>query len=404
MTTPTPTEAQRVQIFDTTLRDGEQSAGAALTHDEKMQIAHKLADLNVDVIEAGFPFSSPGDFKSVQEIARVISTPTGPRVAGLARTMTGDIDATWDAVKVASRPRIHTFVATSDIHINAKFGKPRQDILDMARAMVAYAVDKTKGHVDADVEFSAEDAGRTDPEFLYQVVEAVIDAGAKVVNIPDTVGYTIPNEFGGLIAGIMKHVPNVEKAIISTHCHNDLGLATANSLAGVQNGARQIECTINGIGERAGNAAMEEVVMAMKVRPDYFGGLHTTINTQHFYETSVMVSELTSMTVQHNKAVVGSNAFAHESGIHQAGHLKDSRTYEIMVPEWIGLTGSKLPLGPRSGRAAVKQRLKQIGIEPENAEMVAFFEAFKQLADTQKRVEDDDLKALFDKIQSAPVS
>lgn len=384
-------DPDRVYIFDTTLRDGEQSAGAALKQSEKLRIARKLADLRVDIIEAGFPFSSQGDFDAVQRIAAEVE---GPTIAGLARATQADIDATWDAVKVAKKPRIHTFIATSDIHINVKFNKTRDEILTIARDMVAYA--KTKCD---DVEFSAEDAGRTDPEYLYKVVEAVIDAGATTVNIPDTVGYTIPEEFGRLIKGIKTHVPNIDKAIISTHCHNDLGLAVANSLAGVMNGARQVECTINGIGERAGNAAMEELVMALKVRPQYFGGIHTNICTEYFYEASQLVEELTSMTVQHNKAVVGSNAFAHESGIHQDGFLKGRDTYEIMRPEWIGLSGSKLPLGPRSGRAAVKSRLTQLGLEPNNDHMIALFEAFKGLADTQKRIEDNDLRLLFEQTQ-----
>lgn len=393
---PNHHDPNRVYIFDTTLRDGEQSAGAALKESEKLRIAHKLADLRVDIIEAGFPFSSQGDFDAVKRIAAEVQ---GPTIAGLARATTSDIDATWDAVKVAKKPRIHTFIATSDIHIDVKFKKSRQEILTIARDMVAYA--KTKCH---DIEFSAEDAGRTDPEYLYQVLEAVIDAGATTVNIPDTVGYTIPEEFGRLIQGIKTHVPNIDKAIISTHCHNDLGLAVANSLSGVMNGARQVECTINGIGERAGNAAMEEVVMALKVRPQYFQGIHTNICTEHFYEASQMVEELTSMTVQHNKAVVGSNAFAHESGIHQDGFLKGRDTYEIMRPEWIGLTGSKLPLGPRSGRAAVKSRLTQLGLEPDNDHMIALFEAFKHLADTKKRVEDDDLKQLYEQTTPQPAS
>ncbi len=381
-------DKNRIYIFDTTLRDGEQSAGAALKHHEKLQIAHQLAKLNVDIIEAGFPFSSDGDFQAVRQIAAEVE---GPTIAGLARTTPQDIEATWDAVKVAKKPRIHTFIATSDIHIQTKFKKTRDEILVIARDMVALAASKCP-----DIEFSAEDAGRTEPEYLYKVLEAVIDAGATTVNIPDTVGYTIPDEFGRLIKGIVENVPNISKAIISTHCHDDLGLAVANSIAGIQNGARQVECTINGIGERAGNAAMEEVVMALKVRPAYFNGLHTNIVTEHFYDTSSMVSDLTSISVQPNKAVIGGNAFAHESGIHQDGFLKGRDTYEIMRPEWIGITAAKLPLGPRSGRAAVKSRLKQLGIEPTDDELIALFEGFKKLADEVKRVEDDDLKRLYD--------
>ncbi|MCE3234562.1 MAG: leuA [Vampirovibrio sp.] len=378
----------KVYIFDTTLRDGEQCPGAALKHHEKLQIAHKLAALNVDIIEAGFPFSSPGDFESVKQIACDVK---GPTICGLSRATPQDITATWDAVKYAEKPRIHTFIGTSDIHIQAKFKKTREEILNIARDMVALAASKCP-----DVEFSAEDAGRTDPFYLYKVIEAVIDAGATTVNIPDTVGYTIPDEFGRLIHGIMANVPNVDKAIISIHCHNDLGLATANSIAGIQNGARQVECTINGIGERAGNAAMEEVVMALKVRPEYFEGVYTDIDTVHFAETSRLVSELTGMPIQYNKAIIGRNAFAHESGIHQDGFLKGRATYEIMMPEWIGLSESYLPLGPRSGRAAVKSRLEKLGFTVSDEQMGLLFDAFKRLADEQKRVEDDDLKALFE--------
>jgi 2-isopropylmalate synthase len=380
----------KVYIFDTTLRDGEQCPGAALKHHEKLQIAHKLAALNVDVIEAGFPFSSPGDFESVKQIATEVR---GPIICGLSRATPQDITATWDAVKHAEKPRIHTFIGTSDIHIQAKFKKTREEILNIARDMVALAASKC-----SDVEFSAEDAGRTEPFYLYRVIEAVIDAGATTVNIPDTVGYTIPDEFGRLIHGIMTNVPNVDKAIISIHCHNDLGLATANSIAGIQNGARQVECTINGIGERAGNAAMEEVVMALKVRPEYFEGLYTDIDTVHFAETSKLVSELTGMPIQYNKAIIGRNAFAHESGIHQDGFLKGRATYEIMMPEWIGLSESYLPLGPRSGRAAVKSRLEKLGFSVSDEQMGALFDAFKRLADDKKRVEDEDLKMLYEQI------
>lgn len=388
--TPKKMPENKVYIFDTTLRDGEQCPGAALRHDEKMRIAHKLAELKVDIIEAGFPFSSPGDFESVKQIATEIK---GPTICGLSRATPQDIEATWDAVKYAEKPRIHTFIGTSDIHIQAKFKKTREEILVIARDMVALAASKC-----TDVEFSAEDAGRTDPFYLYKVIEAVIDAGAKTVNIPDTVGYTIPEEFGRLIKGIMTNVPNIDKAIISVHCHNDLGLATANSIAGIQNGARQVECTINGIGERAGNAAMEEVVMALKVRPHYFEGAYTDIDTVHFAAASKMVSDLTSMPVQYNKAIVGRNAFAHESGIHQDGFLKGRDTYEIMMPEWIGLSESYLPLGPRSGRAAVKARLEKLGFTVPEDQVASFFEAFKKLADEQKRVEDDDLKRLYEQV------
>jgi 2-isopropylmalate synthase len=387
-------DENKVFIFDTTLRDGEQCPGASLRNNEKLQIAHKLAALKVDIIEAGFPFSSPGDFESVKQIATEIK---GPTICGLSRATPHDLEATWDAVRHAEKPRIHLFIGTSDIHIQTKFKKTRDEILVIARDMVALAKSKCM-----DIEFSAEDAGRTDPYYLYRVLEAVIDAGAKTVNIPDTVGYTIPDEFGRLIKGIVTNVPNIDQAVISVHCHNDLGLATANTIAGLQNGARQVECTINGIGERAGNAAMEEVVMGLKVRPEYFEGLYTDIDTTHFASTSAMVSELTGMPIQYNKAIIGRNAFAHESGIHQDGFLKGRATYEIMRPEWIGLTEAVLPLGPRSGRAAVKSRLEKLGFAIQSdAQMAGLFEAFKNLADEKKRVEDDDLRRLFE--QSASV-
>ena len=349
-------------------------------------MAHQLAKLNVDIIEAGFPFSSPGDFEAVQRIAAEVE---GPVIAGLCRTTPKDIDATWDAVKIAKRPRIHTFIATSDIHIQAKFKKTRDEILVIARDMVAYASSKCP-----DVEFSAEDAGRTDRVYLYAVLEAVIDAGARTVNIPDTVGYTIPEEFGKLIRDIKLNVRNIDKAVISVHCHNDLGLATANSLAGIVNGARQVECTVNGIGERAGNAAMEEVVMALRVRKAFFEDCHTTINTPEFTRTSHMVAELTGMPVQANKAIIGRNAFAHESGIHQDGFLKGRDTYEIMHPQDIGLEKSSLPLGPRSGKAALKAKLKELSLDIPDSQMDALFDAFKTLADDVKFVTDEHIQSI----------
>ncbi len=379
---------KRVYIFDTTLRDGEQSPGAALKDHEKLQIARQLAKLNVDVIEAGFPFSSAGDFESVRRIAAEVR---GPVIAGLCRATPQDIEATWEAVKVAERPRIHTFIATSDIHIQAKFKKSREEILTIARDMVALAASKCK-----DVEFSAEDAGRTDRQYLYKVIEAVIEAGATTVNIPDTVGYTIPEEFGNLIRGIKQNVPNISKAIISVHCHNDLGMATANSLAGVLNGARQVECTINGIGERAGNAAMEEIAMALYVRKAYFDGCYTMINTPEFWETSQMVSDLTGIPVQPNKAIVGRNAFAHESGIHQDGFLKGADTYEIMHPHLVGVAKSRLPLGPRSGKAALKAKLHELALSVPDDMMPDFFVAFKTLADEKKFIQDEDIQTLLE--------
>jgi 2-isopropylmalate synthase len=383
----------RVRIFDTTLRDGEQSAGAALHHYEKLQIAKQLEKLKVDIIEAGFPASSEADFNSVREIASVIE---GSVVAGLARCKESDIQATWDAIKVARSPRIHTFIGTSDIHIQAKFNKTREEILNMAVAHVRFA----KRLCD-DIEFSAEDAGRTDPEFLMAILEAVIEAGATTVNIPDTVGYTLPNEFGNLIYQIRQRVPNIDKAIISTHCHNDLGLAVANSLQGVMNGARQVECTINGIGERAGNAALEEIVMALHVRRDVMEGIHTTINPIYFYETSKMVSEMTSISVQPNKAIVGRNAFAHESGIHQDGYLKGRNTYEILEPETVGVNGTDLPLGPRSGRAALRMRMKALGYELNTEELAQAFPLFKEMADAKKRLDDADLHTLYAKLNAS---
>lgn len=376
-----------VRIFDTTLRDGEQSAGAALHAYEKLMIAKNLEKLNVDIIEAGFPASSEADFNSVREIASQIE---GSTIAGLARCKMSDIQAVWDAVKVAKKPRIHTFIATSDIHIEAKFNKTREEVLNMAVEHVRFAKSLCE-----DVEFSAEDAGRTDPDYLYAVLEAVINAGATTVNIPDTVGYTLPYEFGRLIYNIRHRVPNINQAVIATHCHNDLGLAVANSLIGVMNGARQVECTINGIGERAGNAAMEEVVMAMHVRRDVMSGLYTQINPKYFYETSRMVSEMTSISVQPNKAIVGRNAFAHESGIHQDGFLKSSQTYEIMEPEMVGVQATDLPLGPRSGRAALRMRLGALGYQLNTEELQSIFPIFKRYADEKKRIENDDLERVY---------
>jgi len=389
-----PGLSPHVKIFDTTLRDGEQSAGAALHNYEKLQIAKQLEKLNVDIIEAGFPASSQADFDSVRDIAASIPNST---IAGLARCKMSDIQATWDAVKGAKHPRIHTFIATSDIHIQAKFNKTREEVLNMAVEHVRFA----KSLCD-DIEFSAEDAGRTDPEYLYAVLEAVINAGATTVNIPDTVGYTLPTEYGRLIYNIRHRVPNIDKATIATHCHDDLGLAVANSLAGIYNGARQVECTINGIGERAGNAAMEEIVMALKVRKDQMDGLHTNIQPIHFYETSKMVAEMTSIPVQPNKAIIGRNAFAHESGIHQDGFLKGRATYEIMEPEMVGVNGTDLPLGPRSGRAALRMRMSAVGYDLTPDQLAAAFPIFKAIADQKKRVENDDLHTIYSQLETVP--
>lgn len=398
----------RIIIFDTTLRDGEQSPGATLNVDEKLTIARQLARLRVDVIEAGFPFASPGDFEAVQKIAQAVGTQDGPIICGLARATQQDIKTAAEALKPAVHPRIHTFIATSDIHLKYKLKKSREEVLAIAPEMVAYA----KSFVD-DVEFSPEDAGRSDPEFLYQVLETAIAAGATTINIPDTVGYTTPSEFGALIKGIKENVPNIDQAIISVHGHNDLGLAVANFLEAVKNGARQLECTINGIGERAGNAALEELVMALHVRRQYFNPFFgrppeseeslTQIDTRQIYKTSRLVSNLTGMLVQPNKAIVGANAFAHESGIHQDGVLKNKLTYEIMDAQSIGLTDNQIVLGKHSGRNAFRTRLRELGFELNEDEVNKAFVRFKDVADKKKEITDWDLEAIAnDEIQQAP--
>lgn len=404
----TLSQSERIIIFDTTLRDGEQSPGATLNVEEKLTIARQLARLGVDVIEAGFPFASPGDFEAVQKIAQQVGTPDGPTICGLARATRQDIEAAARALAPAAKPRIHTFIATSDIHLEYKLKKTRQDVLEIAPEMVAYA----KSFVD-DVEFSPEDAGRSDPEFLYQVLERAIAAGATTINIPDTVGYTTPAEFGALIRGIKENVPNVDRAVISVHGHNDLGLAVANFLEAVKNGARQLECTINGIGERAGNAALEELVMALHVRRQYFNPFLgrsvaseaplTNIDTRHLYKTSRLVSNLTGMLVQPNKAIVGANAFAHESGIHQDGVLKHKLTYEIMDAQSIGLTDNQIVLGKHSGRNAFRTRLKELGFELNDQALNRAFLRFKELADKKKELTDWDLEAIVnDENQQVP--
>lgn len=374
---------EKITIFDTTLRDGEQAPGCSLTANEKIDIAKRLERLGVDVMEAGFPVSSPGDFNAVKQVAREIKKST---VCGLARSMKKDIDVAYNAVKYAKRHRIHVFLATSNIHMKYKLKKAESEILRIAKWAVEYA----KGKVD-DVEFSPEDASRTDREFLYRVVEAVIDAGANVVNIPDTVGYATPYEFGNLIKSIKENVPNIDKTMISVHCHNDLGLAVANSLAAVQNGARQIECTINGLGERAGNASQEEIVMAINTRKDQFPGLTTSIDTREIYKTSRLVSKLTGIPVQPNKAIVGSNAFSHEAGIHQDGILKKRTTYEIMRPQDIGIKGTRLVLGKHSGRHAFANRLSSLGYKLKERDLKKAFQKFKVLADKKKQVFDEDI-------------
>jgi 2-isopropylmalate synthase len=401
-------QPDRIIIFDTTLRDGEQCPGATLNVDEKLVIARQLARLGVDVIEAGFPYASPGDFEAVQKIAQTVGVESGPTICGLARATRQDIQAAADALKPAAKPRIHTFIATSDIHLEYKLKKTRKEVVAIAQEMVAYA----KSFVD-DVEFSPEDAGRSDPEFLYEVLERAIAAGATTINIPDTVGYTTPTEFGSLIRGIKENVPNIDQAIISVHGHNDLGLAVANFLEAVKNGARQLECTINGIGERAGNAALEELVMALHVRRQYFNPFLgrppeseeplTNIDTRQIYKTSRLVSNLTGMLVQPNKAIVGANAFAHESGIHQDGVLKHKRTYEIMDAQSIGLTDNQIVLGKHSGRNAFRTRLKELGFDLTETELNKAFLRFKDVADKKKDITDWDLEALVnDEIRQAP--
>ncbi|MDO1511209.1 2-isopropylmalate synthase [Maribacter confluentis] len=375
-----------VQIFDTTLRDGEQVPGCKLDMDQKLVIAERLDLLGVNIIEAGFPVSSPGDFKSVEAIAKLVKNAT---VCGLTRAVRKDIEVAAEALKHAKTPRIHTGIGTSDSHIKYKFNSSRDAIIERAVAAVSYA----KTFVE-DVEFYAEDAGRTDNEFLARVCEAVIKAGATVLNIPDTTGYCLPEEYGGKIKYLKENVKGIEKAILSCHCHNDLGLATANSIAGVMNGARQIECTINGIGERAGNTSLEEVVMIMRQHPDL--NLDTTINSKLLYDTSKMVSNKMGMMVQPNKAIVGANAFAHSSGIHQDGVIKNRETYEIMDPSDVGVTESSIVLTARSGRAALAYRAKIVGYELTKTQLDTVYEEFLAYADSRKEVKDEDIHQIVE--------
>ena len=379
-------ETERVIIFDTTLRDGEQAAGGTLNIQEKLEIAKQLEKLGVDVIEAGFPIASPGDFDAVKLIAEEVHAPA---ICALARANPKDIDRAWEAVKQAKHPRIHVFLAASDIHLLHQLKKSREEVLEMSRSMVAQA----KQYTD-DIEFSPMDASRAEPEYIYQILEAVIDAGATTLNIPDTVGYAIPAEFGNLIEGIFQNVPNIRRAVVSVHCHNDLGLAVANSLEAVRRGARQVECTINGIGERAGNASLEEVVMAIKTRGDLFD-LTTDIDTRQIYKTSRLVSELTGFLVQPNKAIVGANAFSHESGIHQDGVIKMPITYEIIDPRSVGIPASSLVLGKLSGRHAFKERLAELGYSLSEEDFNRAFIAFKELADKKKEITDKDIESLI---------
>jgi 2-isopropylmalate synthase len=376
-----------IKIFDTTLRDGEQSPGASMNTAEKMEIARQLVKLGVDVIEAGFPISSPGDFESVRRIGQELGDAVV--VCGLSRAIAKDIESAADALKTAKRPRIHTGIGASDNHLKYKFRISREEALSRAEAAV-----KLARSLVGDVEFYAEDAGRADPEFLYRMIETVIKAGATVVNIPDTTGYTYPEEFGALIRGLREHVPGIENVTISVHCHNDLGMATANALAGVKNGAGQVECTVNGIGERAGNTAMEEVVMALRQRKEYFGA-DTGINTKEILRTSRLVSSITGIVIQPNKSIVGANAFAHSSGIHQDGVLKERSTYEIIDPVDVGAGGSSIVLTARSGRHALKHRIAELGYEMPDAEFQKVYEAFLAVADKKKEVYDEDIDAII---------
>jgi 2-isopropylmalate synthase len=375
----------KVTVFDTTLRDGEQAAGGTLNIEEKLEIARQLEKLKVDVIEAGFPASSPGDFEAVKLISGEVHSTA---ICALSHANPQAIDRAWEAVKGASHPRIHIFLSSSDIHLLHQLKKSREEILQTSKNMVARAKKYTE-----DIEFSPMDASRTDIKYLYQIVEAVIAAGATTVNIPDTVGYAIPEEWGQRIKGLFQNVPNIHKATISVHCHNDLGLAVANSLQAVLCGARQVECTINGIGERAGNASLEEIVMAIRTRKDFFG-LNTGIDTTCIYSTSRLVSELTGFLVQPNKAIVGANAFRHESGIHQDGVIKMPITYEIMDPKDVGITASSLVLGKLSGRHAFKERLAELGYSLSDDDFNRAFQAFKDLADKKKDVTDKDIESV----------
>jgi 2-isopropylmalate synthase len=378
----------KVQIFDTTLRDGEQVPGCKLDTKQKLVIAERLDLLGVNVIEAGFPVSSPGDFNSVTQIAKIVKNAT---VCGLTRAVENDIKVAAEALKYAKYPRIHTGIGTSDSHIKFKFNSSREEVIERAVKAVAYS----KSFVE-DVEFYAEDAGRTDNEYLARVCEAVIKAGATVLNIPDTTGYCLPEEYGAKMKYLRENVKGIENVILSCHCHNDLGMATANSIAGVINGARQIECTINGIGERAGNTALEEVVMVLKQHP--YLNLETSINTKLLYDTSIMVRESMGMPVQPNKAIVGANAFAHSSGIHQDGVIKNRETYEIMDPEDVGVTESAIVLTARSGRAALAYRAKRIGYELTKVQLDIAYESFLETADKQKEVKDEDIHAIMKEV------
>jgi 2-isopropylmalate synthase len=383
------TSAPYVRIFDTTLRDGEQAPGCTMTRDEKLAVARQLARLRVDVIEAGFPAASPGDWDAVRAVAAEIGAPNGPTICALARANERDIDRCYSAIEPAAKRRVHTFLATSDVHLEHKLRMSRAQVAEAVASMVTYA-----RNLCDEVEFSPEDAGRSDPAFLREIVGMAIECGATILNIPDTVGYTTPDEYAAMIAGIRSHVPEAEDVVLSTHCHDDLGLAVANSLAGVRAGARQVECTINGIGERAGNASLEEVVMALYARRQLFG-VETGIDTRELMRTSRLVSACTGITVPPNKAIVGGNAFAHEAGIHQDGVLKNPLTYEIMRGETVGWDGSTLVLGKHSGRHALRCRLEALGHDCSGAALDLLFARFKEVADRKKVVDDRDLAGLL---------
>jgi 2-isopropylmalate synthase len=378
---------ERVLIFDTTLRDGEQSPGCSMNIDEKLRLARQLEHLRVDIIEAGFPISSIGDFEAVKMVAQTVKSCT---IAALARAVKPDIDRAWEAIKEAAKPRIHVFIATSDLHLKYKLKKSREQVLQDATWAVKYAKSLCP-----EVEFSCEDASRTDLDYLCTIVEAAIDAGAGIINLPDTVGYAIPDEYGAMFRTVLQKVPNIKKAVLSSHCHNDLGLAVANSIAAVQNGVRQVECTINGIGERAGNASLEEIVMAIKTRHEKLG-LTTNVNSEEIYKSSKLLSSLTGMMVQRNKAIVGANAFAHEAGIHQDGVLKSPITYEIMTPQSVGIKHSTLVLGKHSGRHALKQRYAELGYQLSDEELQRAYGLFCAIADQKKEIFDEDLEAILE--------
>jgi len=389
------TDDGHVRIFDTTLRDGEQAPGCTMTLEEKLSVAHQLARLKVDVIEAGFPAASEGDWNAVNQIAREVGGLYGPDICGLARANERDIDLCWTAVEPAANARIHIFLATSDLHMKHKLGMTRSQVVAAAAFAVSHACS-----LGAQVEFSAEDSARTDPTFLYEVLTTALDCGATTLNVPDTVGYSTPDEYGAMVAGVLANVPGIERATVSAHCHDDLGLAVANSLAAARAGARQVECTINGIGERAGNAALEEFVMALHTRGQFYG-LYTNIETRALARTSRLVSKCTGIDVPPNKAIVGANAFAHEAGIHQDGVLKNRLTYEIMSAETVGWDGVGLVLGKHSGRHALRVKTEALGYELTDEELSNVFARFKELADRKKLVDETDIHALLMPVESS---